>query len=188
MAELKVSMAQWRQEVVYLASFLRMLGANPHNLRIMALMMTRDAEPANLPSGDMRYPFFDWHVILPDNTPPYCLRNIPVIVACLARNNQVGIIEVDNVVHLTYKDVPVDNPRGLLRTLSKAREREVLRLLERRQSTNMRKRSDTIYGEQRTSMTRAPIDAISWGMAGRFRRFRLEWRNHVLGRYRRRSL
>ena len=91
MSELKVSMAEWRQDVVYLASFLRMMGAVPPNIRIMALMMTRDAEPDNLPPGPMAFPFFTWHAQLPDTTPDYSLRNIPTIVACLARNAEVGL-------------------------------------------------------------------------------------------------
>ena len=122
MSDMKVSMAEWRQNVVYLASFLRMMGADPPNIRVMALMMTRDAEPTQLPPGEMEYPFFDWHVCLPDKPPGYCLRNIPTIIACLARDAKVGLREGSGRGGVTYQGAPVDNPRGLVRAVSKAKE------------------------------------------------------------------
>jgi hypothetical protein len=168
MSELKVSMAQWRQNVVYLASFLRMLGADPPNIRVMAMMMTRDAEPRRLAPGRMNPPFFDWHVVLPATPPPYCLHNIPVIVACLARDAKVGLTEVNGRVRVSYKGTPVDNPRGMLRTLSKTKEKELLKLLEDRQSTDLAKEI-------------CPLNSVSWGMAGRFNRLRKMWRDRVMG-------
>ncbi len=87
-----------------------MMGAVPPNIRIMALMMTRDAEPDNLPPGPMAFPFFTWYAQLPDTTPDYSLRNIPTIIACLARNVEVGLTEVAGRVESTYKGAPVTNP------------------------------------------------------------------------------
>jgi hypothetical protein len=135
-----------------------------------------------LPPGDMNPPFFDWHVKLPANPPRYCLRNIPVIVACLARDSEIGLREKGGHVHVSYKNTPVDNPRGLLRTLSKAREAELLGRLEGRFSTNSAKNKGTRdaaatgYG----LLARSPIDGVSWGMSGRENRCRWMWYSIVM--------
>jgi hypothetical protein len=172
MAELHLSSRCWRQEVLYLASFVRRLGSKDSRVKLTALMMSRDAQqPHVLGTGaELLTPrFFGWTGAFPDNYtgPPHSgAAGIPERIAHLAHKFQVGLWEDGTNIHVTFRGDAVQNPHRLLQTLSRRRDKEILKLLEGRQSTNRRKQ-------------RAPPFSISWGTAGRVTTQRKEERAFI---------
>jgi hypothetical protein len=159
-AELHLSSRVWRQEVLYLASFIRRLGSKDSRVQLTALMMSRDApQPSFLgPSSELLSPrFFGWTGTFPaaySGPSATDVTSIPERIAYLARRFEIGLWEDGVQLHVTYKGVLFQNPHNILQTLSRRRDKEMLELLECRQSTDLRK-------------TRAPPFAINWGSAGR---------------------
>ena len=161
MGELHLSRRVWRQDVIFLAGFIRILGSKDPRVQLTALMMSRDApQPDSYGSGDapLSPRFFNWCGTFPEgySGPPLTghLLDTPERLCYLAATHGVGIWEENGRIHITHDGKDVLHPHRLLQTLSKARDRHFLRLLEARQSTDSRKE-------------RAPEFSLSWGTAGR---------------------
>ena len=161
MGELHLSHRVWRQEVIYLAGFIRLLGSKDPRVQLTALMMSRDApRPASYGLGtELLSPrFFEWTGTFPEGYtgPPQSghLLDTPERLCYLAASLKVGIWEEDGRIMISHEDGPVLHPHRLLQTLSRARDRHFLHYLEIRQSTNSKK-------------PLAPEFALSWGTAGR---------------------
>jgi hypothetical protein len=159
-AELYLSSHVWRQEVLYLASFIRRLGSKDSRVQLTALMMARDAPQPSLlgPSSELLSPrFFGWTGTSPTaylGPSATDTTSIPERIAYLARRFEIGLWEDGVQLHVTYKGVLLQDPHNILQTLSRRRDKEMLEVLECRQSTDPRK-------------TRAPPFTINWGSAGR---------------------
>jgi len=145
-----------RQEVVYLASFVRFLGSTDHRVKAAALAMSRDAEGFHVPLTDQAAvpPFFGWKDFTPNLGSHSVLTDIPLRVASLARKWDLGIWEEDGQLRVTLDGHGIDEPVGVLQALNKKSKRLMQHKLENRWSTNENK-------------TPPPEWSISWGLEGR---------------------
>jgi hypothetical protein len=165
MAELKLAARWWRQEILYLAGWIRRLGSSDARVKQAALLMSRDAggylglaKPGKPPSSPRFFDFTEGPVY---PAPGNDLLSTPLRFVKLAADWQVEVWVEDGELVVAHDGDRVARPRDLLQTLSKRAEKEWMTLLEDRQSTDWSKE---------------PVgpNSISWGTVGMKDRRRAE--------------
>jgi hypothetical protein len=157
MAELRLSSRGWRQEILYLAGWIRRLGSTDTRVKRAALLVSRDAGGylgLTVPGKPLSTPrFFDFTDGSVLQTPGNDLLSTPLRYAKLAAEWKIGIWEEEGRLVVTHEDEHIDHPEDLLQTLSKKAENKWMALLEARQSTDWAKEP-------------VPPNSISWGTVG----------------------